>query len=482
MLPAPGNPEPLAEDWSWVREQMSTLLSLAGEFSQAFTDAKRELGVVDFQDLEQHSLRLLYDQSTGGPTSIARQWRKQLRFVFVDEYQDINPAQDLILQMISRPDPEANRFLVGDVKQSIYRFRLANPRIFRAYAEAWSRGGGCAIPLVENFRSRQAILDFVNSLFSQLMRRESGGIEYDTNAALRFGAPEERQPLSRAGKTTGPCVELHLLASSGAAVPDGDEASEALAEVVDLPAAEKEARLVGLRLSQLRASQHPVWDEQTRQFRPVDWKDMAVLLRSPARKAESYAKEFARLGLPLQVTRSSFYQSREVSDLLSLLQVLDNPLQDLPVLAVLHSPLVGLTANELARIRLCAKKVRFWVALLHWHKKKDAGVEASSVGESQPNDSSGRIAQTETHQRVTVFLDRFARWRRLTRQLSLSRCLEAILADTHYDSWLLTQPRGQQRHANLQSLLDPGSGIRPIPAPGTLSVPQICRGPAGRRD
>jgi len=476
LIPIPGQTEPLAEDWTWVRDQMTTLLQLVREFSQAFTEAKRELGVVDFHDLEQHSLRLLWDYALARPTDIALQWRRKLRFVFVDEYQDINPAQDRILQALSREGDQANRFLVGDVKQSIYRFRLANPRIFRDYAEQWARGPGRAIPLVENFRSREAILNFANSVFGLLMRRELGGLDYDTNAALRFGAPQERKHLSL-DANPDPCVELHLFLRAGPELPESDESAEALAEVTDLREAEKEARMVGLRLRELHARQHPVWDEQIRQFRPVDWKDMAILLRSPAKKAQSYAKEFARLGLPLQVARAGFYQSTEVSDLLSLLQLLDNPLQDLPTLAVLHSPLVGLNPSELAQIRLAALKVRFWVALLRWHKSNPPDSRAnvtSGLGgslappgsKSNPPDSKAYgtapsreplgkdgVAGSDTSVKVGRFLDRFARWRRLVRQASLSRCLETVLAETQYDSWILTQPRGQERHLNVQRLL-----------------------------
>ena len=167
--------DPLAEDWGWLRGQMAALLRLAREYSGKFNEAKRELGMVDFHDLEQHALRLLWDRETEQPTEIAREWRERLRFVFVDEYQDINDAQDAILKALSREGAAANRFLVGDVKQSIYGFRLANPRIFQGYAENWRDGRGTTIPLVENFRSREGILKFVNGVFGVLMNGGIGG-------------------------------------------------------------------------------------------------------------------------------------------------------------------------------------------------------------------------------------------------------------------------------------------------------------------
>ena len=485
-----GNVDPLAEDWDWVRPQMMTLLELAREFEAAFTQAKRELGVVDFHDLEQYALRLLWDTPASQPTRIALAWRKKLRFIFVDEYQDINTAQDKIIQALSRDGAQANRFLVGDVKQSIYRFRLADPYIFKSYEQSWRNGDGCVVPLVENFRSREGLLAFINSLFGLVMQDKVAGISYDQQAQLRFGAAEQRRELSLAA-SSAPCVELHLQINGASQQEGDDETAEALAEVSDLKDAEKEARLVGLRLAELKASQHPIWDEKAKTFRPVQWSDMVVLLRSPANKAESYAKEFSRLNVPLRVARGGFYQSTEISDLLSVLQLLDNPLQDLPALAVLHSPLVGLTLDELSSIRLTVKG-RFWTALVRWHESQSpsasvAAWKRSSVRASgptlqrsdaptlprpgarnlQPGDPLTKlhpaapgaqhgqppVTGPETFRKVTTFLQRFAHWRRLARQISLSRCLEAVLSETHYDAWLLTQPSGEQRHANIQRLL-----------------------------
>jgi ATP-dependent helicase/nuclease subunit A len=445
-----GGPDPLKEDWTWVRDQMKTLLELSAEFSQAFSEAKRELGVVDFNDLEQYSLRLLWDPATQRPTGIARQWQRKLRFIFVDEYQDINAAQDRIIQALSRDGPEANRFLVGDVKQSIYRFRLANPHIFQSYVEDWGKGQGQVVPLVDNFRSREGLLDFINSVFGLLITRDLGGTDYSSEAALRFNSPLKCAELG-AVATAKPEVELHLLLKGDPEIPEDEEDAQGLAELMDLLEAEKEARLVALRLRDLQSRQHPIWDRQVGQFRPVQWSDMAILLRSPAKKAESYAKEFARLNLPLQVARQGFYASPEVSDLLSLMQLLDNPLQDLPLLAVLHSPLVGLTVNELAEIRLTSLKSRFWTALTRWHRSREAEPENEGARERADTPQSKSQA-AETHSRISLFLERFARWRRMVRRDSLSRCLEIVLAETHYDSWVLNQPRGAQRQANLQRL------------------------------
>jgi ATP-dependent helicase/nuclease subunit A len=446
--------DPLQEDWTWVRSDMITVLGLAEEFTRAFTDAKRELGLLDFHDLEQYALRLLWDSRANEPTSIAKTWRQKLRFVFVDEYQDINAAQDKILQALSRDGAAANRFLVGDIKQSIYRFRLADPCIFRGYLEAWGKREGTALPLVENFRSREALVNFINAVFSQIMRPEIGGVAYDEQARLRFGAPGERIPLSVAA-LAAPCVELHLRTRSNLESADADDQEPGLpSEIVELEEAEKEARLIAFRLLELKSRRHPVWDEILKGFRPIEWRDIALLLRAPANKAEAYAKEFARLNIPLQVARRGFYRSLEISDLVSLLQILDNPLQDLPVLAVLHSPLVGLTLNELAAIRLTLPKGHFWNAVIRWTENERQPAKSPDA-EPQPAEHGTRNTpfSDSLSSKLTAFLERYGRWRRLVRQVSLSRCLETILGETHYGEWLLTQSHGEQRHANVQRLV-----------------------------
>lgn len=462
--------EPLKEDWNWVRPQMLALLELAREFGRAFADAKRELGALDFHDLEQHALRLLWDTDTGQPTAVARQWRERLRFIFVDEYQDINAAQDKIIEALSREGPHANRFLVGDMKQSIYRFRLANPRIFQAYTERWRGAQGKTIPLTENFRSREGVLEFVNSLFGLLMRRELGGLSYDDDNRLRFGNADDRRKLSLTADSD-PRVELHLRFKGGNAV-SVEETSEPDSRVVELEDADREARLVALRLRELKEQRHKIWDEAVKQFRAVEWSDMAVLLRSPATKAGRYARAFSCLGVPLVVSRSGFYDCLEISDLLNLLLSLDNPLQDLPLISVLRSPLVGLTLEELGTIRLAGGKVHYWTALQGWHtrsqRNEDRPLESAESGTRNSGPGAAaevsappgvgtsdqrRDAAASALEKVGVFLERFARWRRLARQESLSCCLEAVLAETYYDDWLRLQLGGEQRHANVRRLL-----------------------------
>ena len=444
LLSGGGGSDPLEEDWSWVRFAMITLLQLAHQFSEQFSMAKRESAVLDFHDLEQCALRLLWDANFHEPTALARQWRDKLKLVCVDEYQDINAAQDAILRALSHDGARANRFLVGDIKQSIYRFRQAAPEIFQAYAARCRSGEetGEMIALSDNFRSHEAVLNFVNPFFAALMRREIGGVEFDEAAQLRFGDREGRVALSLAGEPTRepangndglarPRVEINLALKERSDENSEDE------ELVEISDSEREARLVGERLLELHSSDYAIWDAESRQCRPLTWSDIVILLRSPRHKVESFAKEFARLGIPLQARRSGFFDSIEVLDLLNLLQLLDNPLQDVPTIAVLRSPLVGLSLDELAAIRLAARKVHFWTALLRWHE-----VQSSKTDDGP-----------RTWAKIDAFLQRFGRWRAAARHSSITRRLEMILDETSYLDWLLTQPRGAQRQANVQQLL-----------------------------
>ena len=401
----PGNgKDPLKEDWNWMRQSMLCLLDLAAQFETEYSRAKIEMGAADYNDLEQLSLRLLWDRKTGEPSAAAKEWREKFRLIFVDEFQDINGAQEAIIGALSNE----NRFLVGDVKQSIYRFRLADPRIFLQYHKQWrAKSEGKVIPLSDNFRSHEAILNFVNAVFDTIMREELGGVQYDKDAHLQFGAREERKKLA-AKPEEKPPVEL-LLRINGAS-----EAGANLSET------EREAQLIANRLKEL-------------QKEGTDWSDMVVLMRSPRPKVEAFVKEFTRLGVPIVATRGGFFESLEIRDLLDLLKLLDNPLQDIPLLGVLRSPLVGMTPEDLAAIRL-GREGRFWTVLLSWH---------NAVGK----DSSDIFAKADR------FLERYKKWRRLSRQTSLSQALEQIFNDTHYIELLNAQDRATQRRANVERLL-----------------------------
>ncbi|HWY31715.1 MAG TPA: UvrD-helicase domain-containing protein [Candidatus Acidoferrum sp.] len=417
--------DPLIEDWNWIRGPMETLLRLTVEFADTFAKRKRDAGVLDFHDLEQGALQLLWQQPAHDPSAIAAFWRQSLKFVFVDEYQDINAAQDSILAALSRDGADANRFLVGDVKQSIYRFRLADPGIFREYARLWQSGNSRTIALSDNFRSREGILRFVNSVFQLLMREQVGGVAYDDGAALKFGRSPSQDPALESS------TELLLRLKIKSEEASGEDDNNDLAALEE---SAKEARLIACHLNNLVKHKHRIQSEGGIGFREVEFGDMAILLRSPRGKVDIFTREFARAGVPLSIAQDGFYDSPEILDLLSLLQLLDNPLQDVPCLAVLRSPLVGLSLTDLAEIRLVLRKGHFWTALVRC-QLPNAGIEPG------------------LRTRLDKFLGRFSRWRKLSRQVSLSQCLEQVLAETAYDDWLKTRPRGEQKTANLDLFL-----------------------------
>jgi len=454
LLPDDQGNDPLAQDWEWSRKHMVALLQLTREFAEDFTVRKRELGGVDFADLEQCALRLLREPGRGALTTTALGWRERLDHIFVDEYQDINAAQDAILTALGR-EGAGNRFMVGDVKQSIYRFRLANPKIFQRYSQAWAakRGGRNAISLTENFRSRAALLDFVNPLFAALMRAEIGGVDYEP---LQFGAIAKRTALvTKDGDP--PCVESHLIARAKEQ-PETDEVEDEAVAAPDLLAVEREARLIAGRLRELKEQGQQIWDDKQRAFRPVEWRDMAVLMRSPKGGAEAFAMEFSKAGVPLTAARDGFFASLEVSDLLNLLKLLDNPLQDVPLLAVLRSPLVGMSLDELAEVRASIPAKPFWTAMARWREEMSRMASCVKPGsdrvETLDATRNTQHASSETFSKVDLFFRQFERWRGIVRQTSLSQCLETALTETHYEAFLLAGERGVERAANVRQLLD----------------------------
>jgi ATP-dependent helicase/nuclease subunit A len=429
---AAGDTDGLAADWASVRLPMRILLRLARGFGDSFAAAKRDAGAIDFADLEQFTLALLWD-AEGQVTSVAELCRAQLEQVFVDECQDINAAQDAILRAVSREAPSrANRLLVGDVKQSIYRFRMARPELFVGYENAWRNDAQARrIGLNENFRSARAVIRFVNELFASLMRADAGGVDYEPLIVGRADA--EVAPLN--GEQHN--VEFHLIPKeTGEMTGSGSEGEEGRGGrgQEDLPAVEREARLVAQRLRELHQAGTQVWDKEHKCLRHVEWRDMAVLLRSPSGRVEAFAKEFHKCGVPLQAARGGFFASTEILDLLSLLRLLDNPLQDIPLLAVLRSPLVGLTLEEIAEIRIRSRERRLWTALQEL--RRDGTDEARTV-----------------KRKVETFATTFETWRELSRQASLSECVERALRDTCYEVVIAAGDRGAERAANVRKFV-----------------------------
>jgi ATP-dependent helicase/nuclease subunit A len=451
---AAGGADPLDADWALVRGPMRRLLELVRDFDTAFAAAKRALGGLDFPDLERFALRLLRD-ADGRPTRIAREWRERLDHVFVDECQDINAAQDALIRALSREDADANLFMVGDVKQSIYRFRLAAPELFRQHANDWAvRAHHQVLPLTENFRSREGILAFANDLFGFLWSTGLGGIRYGPLEQLAFALPARRRPLSLdPGPGQGPAgawadpdcrVELHLVRDDRKGEPaDTDADAGDGGGWGDLLGLERQAQVAATRLRELMDGGHEVWDKTDARFRPLQWRDVGLLLRSVRGRSAPFLRQFRVSGIPLAVEQGDFLDTVEASDLAAILRVLDNPQQDIPMFAALRSPLVGWTLDELA------------------------GLPATGRGSRALDriEAAGRRA-TPHAAKAIEFSTNLARWRRLALMTSLTAVLETVLAETRYTAYLLTLPDGTDRVANVRRFLDLAQRYDPLQRQG----------------
>ena len=398
---------------------MDLLCQLVSEFRRRFALAKQQKGLVDFSDLEHLALRILQD---GGAAEVRQRYAE----ILVDEYQDINGVQEAILQLVTDPEGKSNQlFMVGDVKQSIYRFRLADPTLFlhkyKTYQERPELGE--RIDLAHNFRSRASVLAAVNFLFRQLMTETVGELVYDSNAELQAGAsyPEASGVLS-------PEVEVMLIdRTSGGA--DGEE-EDPLAE---LDATSREARCVSLVIRRLVEEERPlVWDKQLQAYRPLAYRDIVILLRVTQNRANAYLEQLRQLEVPAYAELGTgYFQATEVQTMLSLLQIIDNPRQDIPLAAVLRSPIVGLNGAELAEIRLALPQESFYAALV------EMGRQESKLGE-----------------KVRDFLADLNRWREQARRHNLSDLIWQLYRDTGYFRHVGAMPGGAQRQANLRALHD----------------------------
>jgi ATP-dependent helicase/nuclease subunit A len=442
----PDGPDLMLEDWAVVRHDVLALLTLAGEFLLAFNSARRSAGVVDFADLEQLALQLLWDPRSRAPTDLACHLQQQTDLVMVDEYQDINGAQDRIITCLSRSGPAANRFFVGDVKQSIYRFRRADPRIFQQYALQWRHPSirAVVLPLAENFRSHERILHFVNALFAQLMRVDVGGVAYDAEAHLLFGAPDERDTLRKDPEGR---VELLLQLTDAPSEENPDtEGTDTIDD--DLDAEEAQAAMVAARLRELHESRVSVWDAGAGTHRSTTWRDMAVLHPTPRPVAQRWARQFLKAGIPFETRRGGFFDGSEVADLINLVRLLDNPRQDLPLLAVLRSPLVNLSADELVMIRVARRDATLWEALNTFLATAPGAPVCT-----RDTDEDLQALGNSTRAKAAWFRQHFDRWRRVARDGSLAWCLETVLADSSYEAGIRAAPLAVARMANIRKLL-----------------------------
>lgn len=423
------------------------LLELTLDFCRRFSEKKRERGILDFHDMEHLALQILICREDGklSATRTARQLRETYEEIMIDEYQDSNLVQEYLLLSISgEEDGRYNRFMVGDVKQSIYKFRLARPELFMEKFDRYRRletaekpgtaeksaaqgktaqvGSVCErrIDLKKNFRSRRQVTDSVNEVFSCLMGKDLGGVAYDADAALYPGAvfPDPCSAVQDPYRT-----EVLLC------VPGEDGMEEK----------EREAMAVAGRIREL-VGRLPVVDSETKQLRPARYSDMVILLRSPSGWDETFKKVLETCGIPVYISsRTGYFAATEVQTVLNFLRVLNNPLQDIPLFGVLKSPAAGFSDREIALIRAKKEKGRLYESL------------CACVQEGQ--ETGKKTEEAELRAKAQAFLALLERFRNYAVYLPIHELIREFLEQTGYLYTASALPGGEQRRANLEMLL-----------------------------
>lgn len=431
-------PEGFLKDMQEMKEVLTALVALVKKFAVRFQEMKIEKGIVDYADLEHYSLEILADMNESSshiqPSDAALSYRELFAEVLVDEYQDVNLVQETILQLVTADsEADGNLFMVGDVKQSIYRFRLAEPNLFLTkYRRFNSKGDqtGLRIDLSNNFRSRSEVLAGTNYIFKQLMGVKVGEMAYEQDAELIKGAAyPETEPYP---------IEVALIDRADDTVDmDDAETSENMNfDKQELEQSQLEARFIAKKIKRLIAEKMPIYQPKTNSFRPIQYQDIVILLRSMAWTPQ-IMEELRHEGIPAYANLSTgYFDATEVAIMLSLLQVIDNPYQDIPLAAVLRSPIVGLDEEELAAIRLRSRQATYYEAVKQF-------LEQTPKNE-----------QNDLYEKIVLFFELLDEWRDLAREGALSSLIWQLYRDTRFYDFVGGLPGGKQRQANLRALYD----------------------------
>ena len=408
-------PLEVCKDMQMAGKSMAVLASLVEDFIDAYAKEKRNKNLIDFNDMEHMALQILTEEQGDElvPSKIATEFKARFKEVMIDEYQDSNLIQEAILTSVSGvSEGRHNIFMVGDVKQSIYRFRLARPELFMEKFDTYSLTGGNKqrIDLHKNFRSREEVLESANFIFEQIMTRGFGGIEYDDNAALNVGATYVKAPHNE--------TEILLL----------DEE-----EIFEIVPRQAEAYAVAKRIKELLKN-HKVQDKKTGELRPVQYKDIVILTRNLAGWSDVYSQVLNMEGIPTYTSsRTGYFETLEVTMVLDYLKVLDNPRQDIPFVAVLTCGLVGVTKEELATIKIETQEDCFYDRV-------------TSYIEAGDNETLVKKLQTFTAQ--------MERFRECVPYTSIYELLNRMIKELGYEDYIASLPGGEQRAANIEMLLE----------------------------
>lgn len=459
------------------REPLRMLLDLVLDFDRRLLAAKQERHLIDFSDMEHYALQILLKrekvEETGSigtdrtetkyrvvPSDVAMEYRQYFQEILIDEYQDSNLVQEYLLSAISgEEEGRYNRFMVGDVKQSIYKFRLARPELFLEKYDTYQETGDlCRIDLAKNFRSRIQVVDAVNDVFSRIMSREIGGIAYDDKAALYPGAtyPAAEDPAYGSEALLIRKPEKGEREESGI----GEQHAEGAGVLVDYDNVRQlEALAIAARIKQLKGSLK-VMEKSTGELRPVRYSDMVILLRTTSGWDEEFKKILEQQGIPVYITsKTGYFGALEVQELLQFLRVLDNPRQDIPLFGVMQSVFGGFTQEEIAQIRSggeghSRKRMTLYEAL------KEVAQSGRTVEEGEETSAGESIGEeTELSQKADTFLQRIGHYRDLTPFTSIRDLLQRILDDYDYLNYVTALPAGSKRRANVEMLLTKASAF-----------------------
>ncbi len=445
------SPEMMIEQLERTEPMLEEVVRLTKQFADEFAAAKRRKNLVDFHDVEHFALQILVDEETEKAKKTAEEFRDTFEEIMIDEYQDSNEVQETLLRSISREERgENNIFMVGDVKQSIYRFRLARPELFMKKYDSYSLEESTTqrIDLHKNFRSREEVLTCTNDIFYKIMARSLGNVEYDAKAALYPGAS---YPVS------ADFIPEILLAGSNDELLEDTELSDKKT---------LEAKIVAEEIRHLMKTQ-PVTDKATGELRAARYSDIVILLRSLSGWADSLVEVLNGNGIPAHtVSSTGYFSTVEVQTVLSMLRLLDNPRQDIPMAAVLRSPMAGLTDEELAVLRLEDGSVPFHEAVLELAEglyEEDGQKEISdSEADSEADQKQGRNAdgkkeddiETTAHRKLLKFYKKYRQLRQLVPDTPIHELIEIILRETGYGHYVAAMPAGSRRTANLNMLLE----------------------------
>ena len=449
------------------REPLRMLLDLVLEFDRRLLAAKQERHLIDFSDMEHYALQILLKrekvEETGSigtdraktkyrivPSDVAMEYRQYFQEILIDEYQDSNLVQEYLLSAISgEEEGRYNRFMVGDVKQSIYKFRLARPELFLEKYDTYQETGDlCRIDLAKNFRSRIQVVDAVNDVFSRIMSREIGGIAYDDKAALYPGAtyPAAEDPAYGSEALLVRKPEKGEREESGT----GEQHAEGAGVLVDYDNVRQlEALAIAARIKQLKGSLQ-VMEKSAGELRPVRYSDMVILLRTTSGWDEEFKKILEQQGIPVYITsKTGYFGALEVQELLQFLRVLDNPRQDIPLFGVMQSVFGGFTQEEIAQIRSGGEG--------HSRKRMTLYEALKEVAQSSRTVEEGE--ETELSFKAKEFLQRIDHYRNLTPYTSIRDLLQRILDDYDYLNYVTALPTGSKRRANVEMLLTKASAF-----------------------